>query len=83
RMYLDAIPGGSMIIIQNIDRPGVIGNVGTTLGGHNINIGRFQLGRRGDRALCMVNIDTPADDRVLEDIQALPNILTVTQVHLS
>jgi D-3-phosphoglycerate dehydrogenase len=83
RMYLDAIPGGSMIIIQNIDRPGVIGNVGTTLGRHNINIGRFQLGRRGDRALCMVNIDTPADDRVLEDIKALPNILTVTQVHLS
>ncbi|MEN8807475.1 MAG: ACT domain-containing protein, partial [Desulfobacterales bacterium] len=83
RMYLDAIPGGSMIIIQNIDRPGVIGNVGTTLGRHSINIGRFQLGRRGDRALCMVNIDTPADDRVLEDIKALPNILTVTQVNLS
>lgn len=82
RMYLDAIPGGSMIIIQNIDRPGVIGNVGTTLGRHSINIGRFQLGRRGDRALCMVNIDSPADDRVLEDIMALPNILTVTQVHL-
>jgi D-3-phosphoglycerate dehydrogenase len=80
---MDAIPGGSMIIIQNIDRPGVIGNVGTTLGRHHINIGRFQLGRRGDRALCMVNIDTPADDRVLEDIMALPNILTVTQVHLS
>jgi hypothetical protein len=30
----------------------------------------------------MVNIDSPADDRVLEDIMALPNILTVTQVHL-
>jgi len=50
-----------MIVIQNIDKPGVIGNVGTTLGRHNINIARFQLGRRGDRAICLVNIDTPAD----------------------
>ena len=83
KIYMDAIPGGSMIVIQNIDRPGVIGNVGSTLGKHDINIGRFQLGRLGDRALCMVNIDTPAGDAVLEDIQSLPNILTVRQVHLS
>ena len=82
RMFLDAIPEGSMIIIQNIDKPGVIGNVGTTLGRHNINIGRFQLGRLGDRALCMVNIDTPADDKVLEDIKSLPNIISARQVRL-
>lgn len=82
QIYMDAIPGGSMIVIQNIDRPGVIGNVGTTLGRHHINIGRFQLGRLKDRALCMVNIDTPADESVLEEIKSLPNILTVTHVHL-
>jgi D-3-phosphoglycerate dehydrogenase len=82
RIYMDAIPEGSMIVIQNVDRPGVIGNVGTVLGRHQINIGRFQLGRRGDRALCMVNIDTPADEAVLEEIRKLPNILTAQQVHL-
>ena len=82
KIYMDAIPGGSMIVIQNIDKPGVIGNVGHTLGKHNINIGRFQLGRLGDRALCMVNIDTPADDKVIEDILALPNMISVQQVHL-
>ncbi len=81
QIYMDAIPEGSMIVIQNIDRPGVIGNVGTTLGRHNINIGRFQLGRLKDRALCMVNVDTPADDNVLEDLLALPNIISVQQVH--
>ncbi len=83
QIYLDAIPEGSMIVIQNLDRPGVIGNVGTTLGRHNINIGRFQLGRRGDQALCMVNIDSPADEHVLEEIKSLPNIISVRQVHLS
>jgi D-3-phosphoglycerate dehydrogenase len=82
-IYLDAIPEGWMIIIQNIDRPGVIGNVGTTLGRHNINIGRFQLGRRGDRAICLVNIDTPADETVIHDLSELPNIISVQQVHLT
>jgi len=82
KIYMDAIPEGSMIVIQNVDRPGVIGNVGTVLGKHQINIGRFQLGRRGDRALCMVNIDSPAGEAVLEEIRQLPNILTAQQVHL-
>ncbi|MFW5636608.1 MAG: phosphoglycerate dehydrogenase [Thermodesulfobacteriota bacterium] len=81
-VYMDAIPEGSMIVIQNIDKPGVIGHVGTTLGRHNINIARFQLGRRLDRAVCLVNIDTPADEAVLEEIKSLPIILSVKQVHL-
>ena len=80
---MDAIPEGSMIVIQNFDKPGVIGNVGTTLGRHNINIGRFQLGRRDDRAICLVNIDTPADENVIATIQSLPNIISVRQVHLT
>ena len=83
KIYMDAIPEGSMIVIQNIDKPGVIGNVGTLLGRHNINIGRFQLGRLRDRALCMVNIDTPADEKVIEELKSLPNILTAKQVFLS
>lgn len=82
-IYMDALPEGSMIVIQNIDRPGVIGNVGSTLGRHDINIGRFQLGRLKDRALCMVNVDTPADDQVIEEIKTLPNIISACQVRLS
>jgi len=82
QIYLDADPEGSIIVIQNIDRPGVIGNVGSLLGRHDINIGRFQLGRLEDRALCMVNVDTPADESVIEELRALPNIVSVQQVHL-
>jgi len=81
-VYLDAVPEGSMIVIQNIDKPGVIGHVGSTLGRHGINIGRFQLGRRDDRAVCLVNIDSPADEAVLKEIQSLPVIVSVRQVHL-
>jgi D-3-phosphoglycerate dehydrogenase len=81
-IYLDAIPEGAMLIIHNHDRPGVIGNIGTTLGKNNINIGRFQLGRKGGEALCMVNIDAPASEQVLEDLHGLPNIISVRQVRL-
>ncbi len=82
RIYMDAIPEGSMIIVRNIDAPGVIGDLGKLLGNHNINIGRFQLGRLDDRALCMINIDTPADDSIIEEICSLPNILSACQVQL-
>jgi D-3-phosphoglycerate dehydrogenase len=81
-VYMDAIPEGSMIVIQNFDKPGVIGHVGTTLGKHNVNIGRFQLGRRDDRAVCLVNIDSIAEKRVLEEIKNHPNIISVRQVIL-
>lgn len=81
-IYLDALPEGHMLVIQNIDKPGVIGNVGTILGRHNINIARFQLGRLHDRALCMVNIDTKAGEAVLSDLRKLPNIMSLQQVNL-
>jgi D-3-phosphoglycerate dehydrogenase / 2-oxoglutarate reductase len=81
-IYMDAIPEGYMIIVQNYDKPGVIGNLGTVLGRHKINIGRFQLGRLRERALCMINIDTSANETVLDEIRMLPNIISVQQVHL-
>lgn len=82
RIYMDAIPEGPILVIQNQDKPGVIGNIGTTLSKHGINIGRFQLGRRDGQALCLVNIDTPVDEKVIEEIRGLPNIILVRQVRL-
>jgi D-3-phosphoglycerate dehydrogenase / 2-oxoglutarate reductase len=81
-IYMDAIPEGYMLIIRNHDKPGVIGNIGTLLGQHNINIGRFQLGRRDGQALCMVNIDTPMNDDIINQIRTLPNIISACQVKL-
>ena len=44
---------------------------------------RFQLGRREDQAICLVNIDTPAGEHVIQELEALPNIISVRQVHIS
>jgi D-3-phosphoglycerate dehydrogenase len=82
QIHMDAIPEGAMIVIQNHDKPGVIGNIGTTLARRDINIARFQLGRSGGQALCMVNIDTAAGEEIIDDIRALPNIISARQIRL-
>jgi len=82
RIYMDAIPEGPMLIIQNKDKPGVIGNIGTALAENKINIGRFHLGRREGQALCMVNVDSLPDDEVVEKLRVLPNIISVRRIHL-
>jgi D-3-phosphoglycerate dehydrogenase len=66
---------GTMIVLRNADRPGVIGDVGTLLGRHGVNIATFALGRSGDRAVGIVIVDEPADapvsEAVLEELRTL------------
>ena len=57
---------GTMIVLCNSDKPGVIGDVGTILGRHGVNIATFALGRDGDRAVGVVIVDEPPDKPVPE-----------------
>ena len=54
---VEAPLGGTMLIIANDDQPGVIGEVGTILGRHGVNIANFALGRGDDGAIGVVNVD--------------------------
>jgi D-3-phosphoglycerate dehydrogenase len=80
KIFLDAVPQGPMILVQNADRPGVIGNIGMTLAQHGINIARLQLGRAEEQAICTVNLDTPASEDIMHEIRALPHILSVRSI---
>jgi D-3-phosphoglycerate dehydrogenase len=68
---IDAPLEGTLIVISNRDLPGVIGDVGTILGRHGVNIANFALGRDGDRAVGVVNVDETSTipDEVLEEIR--------------
>lgn len=79
---VEILPEGPMLIMENNDKPGVIGNIGATLGNAGINIARMHFGREsvGGKAFSVVNIDTPATDTVLDQIRKLPNILRVRAV---
>ncbi len=84
RFELEAVPEGFMLVLHNNDAPGVIGNVGHTLGEAQVNIAQFALARdraRGE-ALALVNVDTKASPEVLERLRRLPNVLKVQQVVL-
>src|SRR5688500_12135227 len=50
---------GTMIVIRNNDQPGVIGEIGTILGKHGVNIANFALGREGKNAVGVVIVDEP------------------------
>jgi len=82
--YVELYPAGEMIFIQNMDKPGLIGNLGTLLGRHKINIAAMTFGRdkRGGKAISVLNIDSPASSEVLDKIKKLENILTVKAIRL-
>jgi D-3-phosphoglycerate dehydrogenase len=82
--YLDARPEGVVLVMENIDVPGVVGQVGTLLGQHAINIAEWRLGRTvpGGRALSFVNLDAPVPREVLADLGRLGGMTSVRQVTL-
>jgi D-3-phosphoglycerate dehydrogenase len=64
---------GTMIVLCNTDQPGVIGDVGTILGRHGVNIANFALGREGDRAAGIAIVDetpaSPVPEAVLDELR--------------
>jgi len=81
---VEIVPEGNMLVMNNNDKPGVIGNIGTMMGKNNINIARMHFGREsaGGRAISVVNIDSSISDEMLEEIRHLPNILDVKVITL-
>jgi D-3-phosphoglycerate dehydrogenase len=73
---LEAIPEGPTLLIENVDRPGVVGHVGTLLGNAKINISRMQLGLLPNkhRALQLLNVEPMPPREVLEALRALEGI---------
>ena len=66
-MLLDGIAveaplAGALIVIRNQDTPGVIGEVGSVLGKHGVNIANFALGRDAQGAMGVVNVDESGAD---------------------
>ena len=54
---VEAPLAGTLLVIANDDQPGVIGEVGTILGRHGVNIASFALGRGESGAIGVVNVD--------------------------
>ncbi len=81
---IEAIPNGFMLVTKNKDVPGVIGKIGVLLGAAQVNISRFYLGReaKGGEALAVIEIDSPLEDAVLEDLRNIEPVIAVRQIKL-
>jgi D-3-phosphoglycerate dehydrogenase len=73
---LEMIPIGHLALIYNIDRPGSIGEIGSCLGKHHINIGRMQVGQEeeGNRNIIFLCTDTPIPEDVIAELRSLPSV---------
>ena len=82
--YLEAVPEGYILILQNKDVPGVVGAVGTILGKNGINIAGMELGRtqKGGNAISFTHVDDIVSKKALDELRALPQIVSATLVKL-
>jgi D-3-phosphoglycerate dehydrogenase len=73
-----------VLVLENTDRPGMVGRIGTLLGGHGINIASMSLSRNqaGGRALTVLNLDSAPDAKVLTEIGAHEDIHSAQVVQL-
>ncbi len=83
-LHLDIVPAGAMITFTNVDRPGIVGRVGTILGRHRVNIAGLHLGRVsiGKRAVSIFSVDPPVPPAVLKELAALSELSDVRLVEV-
>ncbi|MDP2662333.1 MAG: phosphoglycerate dehydrogenase [Dehalococcoidia bacterium] len=75
---------GFLLFGEHLDRPGIIGTVGTLLGAFDVNISFMQVGRhqpRG-RAVMILGVDGLISEEVRQQLQAIPDLYSVKTVQL-
>jgi len=80
--YVDSVPEGYMLFVQNNDVPGIIGTIGTILGNNGVNIAGMSFGRdeKGGKAVSILNIDSDVPKPVLEEMRKAKNVNEVKLV---
>jgi D-3-phosphoglycerate dehydrogenase len=81
QFHIDVVPEGHLLLASYVDRPGIVGQVGTLLGQHQINIAGMHVGRQEQRgrALMVLTLDDPVPAPVLK---ALGEAIEAEQVRL-
>jgi D-3-phosphoglycerate dehydrogenase len=75
-MALEADFHPVMLLINNLDKPGFIGALGTMMGEANINIATFHLGRQAaaQDAIAIVGVDQIVPESIQQRLRALPHV---------
>ena len=80
-----ASPREHLLLVPHINRPGLVGQVGTLLGEKDVNIAEMVLGHKPlDRstALMWIHIEAPLEQAVLDESPKLASVLNMEYIHL-
>jgi len=82
--YFEIEPNGELILVNNRDVPGVIGDVGHYLASNQINIDTFALSRnrKGGSAMALLKVDSELDAAQKKGMLGIKNVTSVKTVTL-
>ena len=81
---VEIVPEGVLFVMNNSDKPGMVGYIGSLMGEHKVNIASMSLNRdeAGGNALTVLNLDSVPPDALLDKVNADPDISNVRVVKL-
>ena len=83
---LEAYLDGNLLVFTHDDVPGIIGQVGTIFGSHQVNIAQMAVGRAGSApggsAIGVLNLDSLPPQAAIDDVLENPHIRRVQVVEL-
>jgi D-3-phosphoglycerate dehydrogenase len=81
---VEIVPSGVVFMMNNRDRPGMVGHIGTLMGKYHVNIASMSLTRdqAGGQALTVLNLDSVPPPEALDEIKRDPDISNVRIVKL-
>ena len=79
---VDVPPSAHLLVVNNDDRPGVIGRVGTILGDAGVNIADMDVGRSNDKpgALMVIATGEPVDAAVVDLLRSADGVTDVAVI---
>ena len=74
--WVDFVPSAALLFTYHRDRPGMIGAVGTVLGGSDVNISGMFVGRLAprERAMMVLTLDDPVPHELIDRLEQEPDI---------
>ncbi|MBN1587466.1 MAG: phosphoglycerate dehydrogenase [Candidatus Omnitrophica bacterium] len=84
--FVEIIPSGYMLLIGNLDKPGIVGAIGTILGKSKINIARMTNTTNRETAdgsaITVINVDGEPSAAVLDEIAKVKYVTSVQLIRL-
>jgi D-3-phosphoglycerate dehydrogenase len=83
-LFVDVTPEGTLLVMENQDRPGMIGKVGTLLGKKGINIADMRVGRRSKhgKAIMVLTVDDKIPPSIMTALGRVDGITRVSLIQL-